>query len=99
MRHIGNFIVSMLSLLPPSPGSHKGGGQRAAGTDPFSLGREMMTCRSERERRRETPLLGHMLEEGMTATAESSVSKTMKAKFTRDRTAAQLQRTGAAGNT
>lgn len=58
-----------------------------------------MTFRSERERRRETLLLGHMLEEGMTAMAESNVSKTMKAKFTRDRTAAQLQHTGAAGNT
>lgn len=35
--------------------------------------------------------MGHMLEEGMTATAGSSVGKMMKAELTGDRTAAQLR--------
>lgn len=55
MRHIGNFIVSMLSLLSSSSGSHKRGGQRTAGTDPFSLGRDMMTFRSAREKKGDPP--------------------------------------------
>lgn len=50
MRHIGNLIVSMLSLLSSSSGGHQRGGQGAAGTDPFSLRREIMTFRFGPER-------------------------------------------------
>lgn len=50
MRHIGHFIMNMLSLLSSSLGDHKRGGQGAAGTDPFILRREIMTFRFGPER-------------------------------------------------
>lgn len=90
MRHTGNFITSMLSLLSSSLGGVTKGTGRAQQEPTLSAweGKWWLSGLVLRERR-EILLLGHVLEEGMTATAGSGVSKMMKAKFTGDGTAAQ----------
>lgn len=82
MRYNDNFMMNLVSLLYIDRGVTRGVGRAQREMTPSaSGGQRWLLSPVLRDRRRETILLRHTLEEGMTATAGSCVSKTLKAKI------------------
>lgn len=91
MKHSGDYIRSILSRLSSHTGVRGWVDRAQQELSPAAWGGEWWLLDLVLRERRDPVSVGHVLEEGMTATAGSSVGKMMKAELTGDRTAAQLR--------